>query len=692
MRKAHIFALLWVAVLGFLLSTASHAQNPFPQTLPANTVVGRMGAGQAGPAQAIPFTTLSSLLNSPLNIGTSSIIGGTNGYFLYDNNGVLGNIPLSSAIYTPVTTFGWVCDSTDHSTQALAALTAIANQGGGSLFFPHCPEAHMTATASGTNLTVSAIASGTISIGMNLFGNGVSGAVTILSQTSGTTGGTGVYVTSSSTTVSGEVTAKFVYRADSQLIIPNDAATQPHQVNFRFVCDGGGPNWDASPSVTETSLSATVIDLRFQNADSQSGKIESRGLGVLKIDHCEFRDQGTSNNTPFIHDTNTTLYIDGNTFVGSGGTAQDAIVLGGSSNSTFNGTLNSAFQGYGTVINANQAVHLNRLVWGRTFANAVNITNNSTQSTVGTTFIEFDAATCNPPDVITGLVISGNLIEMSGANMQYGITLGCVRDSSFMGNNFYDPSGAYVSDYRLNTSSFRNIFISGVSAGTAFSQDGSATQISTQTYLGAESSALNPFSDGTHASQFNGGAEFDGEWNGSNGAAGIINLRDSGNTNEVFSFGALSAARYIDGYNSGLATWRDVTMQPRGGGVTISRRLGISSTALTLSNGLTSNINLWASDSTTKSSYIRVAGPSAGFSIGGFTNTSGGTSSTDGSILIIYNSTAQAMTIINEDASSTAGNRIHTLTGANVTLRSGTSAATFIYDGTDQRWILTATN
>lgn len=51
---------------------------------------------------------------------------------------------------------------------------------------------------------------------------------------------------------------------------------------------------------------------------------------------------------------------------------------------------------------------------------------------------------------------------------------------------------------------------------------------------------------------------------------------------------------------------------------------------------------------------------------------------------------AQAMTLTNESASSTAANRILTLTGADVTL-TGTSSATLIYSTTSSRWILTAT-
>lgn len=34
---------------------------PYPPTLPPNTVVGRIGAGQSGPAEAIPIQTLFSI-------------------------------------------------------------------------------------------------------------------------------------------------------------------------------------------------------------------------------------------------------------------------------------------------------------------------------------------------------------------------------------------------------------------------------------------------------------------------------------------------------------------------------------------------------------------------------------------------------------------------------------------------------
>ena len=99
-----------------------------------------------------------------------------------------------------------------------------------------------------------------------------------------------------------------------------------------------------------------------------------------------------------------------------------------------------------------------------------------------------------------------------------------------------------------------------------------------------------------------------------------------------------------------------------------------------VANGLNSNI------ATPAFSYVRLTGPTAVFSIGGFTLPS------DGRQLVVYDTVAFAMTIVNEDASSTAANRIKTLTGANVTLRAGTSAASFIYDVTDSRWILVSSN
>ena len=81
--------------------------------------------------------------------------------------------------------------------------------------------ATFTGLGSGTNLTASAV-TGTIYPGYVISGTGVPVGTTILSQTSGTSGGAGVYVTSASTTSSGaSITAvgtimpgQFVYGAN----------------------------------------------------------------------------------------------------------------------------------------------------------------------------------------------------------------------------------------------------------------------------------------------------------------------------------------------------------------------------------------------------------------------------------------------------------------------------------------------
>lgn len=63
------------------------------------------------------------------------------------------------------------------------------------------PQSAFTATGSGTNLTVSSVIN-TLVVGSDIFGTGIPANTYIVSQTSGTTGGAGVYVTSNSTTAS----------------------------------------------------------------------------------------------------------------------------------------------------------------------------------------------------------------------------------------------------------------------------------------------------------------------------------------------------------------------------------------------------------------------------------------------------------------------------------------------------------
>lgn len=60
----------------------------------------------------------------------------------------------------------------------------------------------LTATGSGTNLTVSVVSTSAVPIGCTIAGSGIPAGTKIISQTSGTPGGAGVYVTDQATTAS----------------------------------------------------------------------------------------------------------------------------------------------------------------------------------------------------------------------------------------------------------------------------------------------------------------------------------------------------------------------------------------------------------------------------------------------------------------------------------------------------------
>jgi len=115
----------------------------------------------------------------------------------------------------------------------------------------------------------------------------------------------------------------------------------------------------------------------------------------------------------------------------------------------------------------------------------------------------------------------------------------------------------------------------------------------------------------------------------------------------------------------------------------LGNAIGYGGVWITLSNG--ANDDLAVEGGHYALNYIKVGGPSAAFSISGF---SGGRA---GRQLQIFNSTAQPMTIRNLTGSA-AANQIQTLTGADVTLRAGTSFATFLYDIGLNKWILTSSN
>jgi hypothetical protein len=110
--------------------------------------------------------------------------------------------------------------------------------------------------------------------------------------------------------------------------------------------------------------------------------------------------------------------------------------------------------------------------------------------------------------------------------------------------------------------------------------------------------------------------------------------------------------------------------------IDISGYIALHKYSLTLSNGLNLDVPLGGY------SYVEISGPTEPFQISGFT---GGL---DGYVLELVNLTSQAMTLNHEDdkKESIAANRIHSVTGASVSLPARKSYAKFIYS--HSRWML----
>ena len=117
--------------------------------------------------------------------------------------------------------------------------------------------ATFTATGSGTNLTTSAV-TGLISVGDTIAGVGVPVGITIVSQTSGTTGGAGVYVTSVATTIAAATGTSF-----------------GNKLNITAVSSG---TLDVGESVTGTGVPAGAVI-----SSQLSGAIGGVGVYVISV-------------------------------------------------------------------------------------------------------------------------------------------------------------------------------------------------------------------------------------------------------------------------------------------------------------------------------------------------------------------------------------------------------------------------
>lgn len=103
-------------------------------------------------------------------------------------------------------------------------------------------------------------------------------------------------------------------------------------------------------------------------------------------------------------------------------------------------------------------------------------------------------------------------------------------------------------------------------------------------------------------------------------------------------------------------------------------------TTLTLSNGRNDNIAIG------NSSFVRIVGPTAPFSITGIAN------GTNGKRVRIANITGQDWTILDSSSYSTLGNRIETNTNSNILVRGPVPILDMIYDSVTNQWLLGTLN
>jgi hypothetical protein len=345
------------------------------------------------------------------------------------------------------------------------------------------------------------------------------------------------------------------YRADSQLMIPNNGGSpQPDQVNIRLSGAASGGSW--------YGVGASVLDLRYQGV-GLNAKIETRGRGTLQIDNLTIKDGGTSNTTPLVHSTNTTLIIRDDTFIASGNVAQDFIVLGGTDTAVGSG-VNAPFQGYKSHINFTHFRNGNRGLYGLNYANAVDFSNNSFQGNTGTVAVELDGSNAGGQPCY-GNNISFNTVEMDV--YQYFFKGNLAKENTFFGNEMHDPQAGVVSYYYFTNLSTQNQVSGGVNPSTKPIYSGDAVSRATHNVFTAESGALEPTSGyGLAANQLAYGAVVNGTYDSTKNYPGPFTVASQFAPTQRISIGLDGTNGYavIDARNIGVAGWK-IALNPLSG-------------------------------------------------------------------------------------------------------------------------------
>ena len=247
------------------------------------------------------------------------------------------------------------------------------------------------------------------------------------------------------------VPAQTCYLA-SQLNIPNSGASTPEQPGMRIT----GASWQGGGNGGTAPTSGSV--LKLASTPSTCGEICTLGFGNLEIDHVAiYSTAGSGSESDVLWTTNTKITVHDMSFYGTLG--QTMVVLGGSS-ASIGSAYSDAFQGYGTEIRDTYSNNIGRLVLGQTYADAVQIVDNSIAGGAGGyAAIDFAGTAAG---FASGNLIHGNYIEDGGYT--YGIsiaTVGTSTSNTITDNLFFDGSAAStLAHYYFGSNGVFNLVVS----------------------------------------------------------------------------------------------------------------------------------------------------------------------------------------------------------------------------------------
>ena len=253
-----------------------------------NTLTAGSGIGVANGAGSITLDNTGVLSNVA---GTGIAVSSATGDVTIDNTGVLSNtagdgITISSPTGNNTISanarliYGAFYSTENHpdgSTTTAYPIT-LNNTAYSQNVTIQNRTAVFTGTIATTNLTVSAITSGTIYPGMIISGTGVSAGTRIVSQTSGTAGSTGVYVVSISQTVSSATTITGTVASQLTAAL---AGLYNIQISFQMV------NTDAQIHDIDLWFRKNGTDVAESNSQfsvpNSHGGVDGHNLGALNF-------------------------------------------------------------------------------------------------------------------------------------------------------------------------------------------------------------------------------------------------------------------------------------------------------------------------------------------------------------------------------------------------------------------------